>query len=107
MKSSGVIPRLDSINDNAKLFQYYTGLKYVFTGLFRYLKPKARGMKYPNGSRTVLFDHHASRNKNRPGELRATRLEDEFLLTSVKINTHHPSEMEYAVRFGITPSNFP
>ena len=79
LKNSGVILKLDSIKDNAKLFQYYTGLKYdVFKALLHYLEPKARDVKYPNGSRTVLFDHHASRNKKRPGKPRATRLEDEF-----------------------------
>ena len=41
MKSSGIILRLDSIKDNAKLFQYYTGLKYdVFTALFHYLEQR-------------------------------------------------------------------
>ena len=43
MKNSGVILKLDSLKDNPKLFQYYTGLKYdVFMALFHYLEPKAR-----------------------------------------------------------------
>ena len=106
LKNSGVILKLDSIKDNAKLFQYYTGLKYdVFMALFHYLEPKARDMKYPNGSRTVLFDHHASRNKKRPGKPRATRLEDEFFYTLVKLRLGLQN-VDCAVRFGISTFKF-
>ena len=112
IKSYGVLLRLDSVQDNAKSFQYYTGLMYdVLIALFRYLEPKAtRDMKCPNGSRTVLFDHNASRNKPKTkqketGKARTTRRDHEPFYTSVKIRLGLQN-VDLAEQFGITPNNW-
>ena len=80
-------------------------VKVCVRSLICYLEPKARDMKYPNGSGTVLFDHHAYRNKNRPGEPRATILNDEFFLYFSE-NTPQPSERGLCSTIRITPTNF-
>ena len=62
-------------------------------------------MKYPYGSRTELFTHHASANRKKPGKVRSTRLDEEMFYTLVKLRLGLQSN-DCAVRFGLSPSRF-
>jgi len=105
MKDRGQILDFEHLKNNPKLFLYYTGLSVeVFDGLFRYLQDKAKVMKYPIGARTVLFNHHAEKNKKRPGRARKYSL-NEMFFTLVKLRLGLPT-VDCAVRFGMSKSTF-
>lgn len=106
LKQNGRVLSYEHLINNEKMFQYYSGLQpTVFLGLFAYLKPKADTMKYPYGSRTVLFNHHGDKYKKRPGKARSTSLEEEFFMTLVKLRLGLQN-VDCAARFGVSASTF-
>ncbi|WAR25153.1 hypothetical protein MAR_010857 [Mya arenaria] len=102
LKASGQVLEVYELRNNDKLFLYCTGLKVeVFDSLYKYLEPKAKVLKYPQGERTKAYKNHAENYKRKPGKARQTSLEQEMFFTLVKLKLGLQT-MDCSMRFGMS-----
>ncbi|WAR29879.1 THA11-like protein [Mya arenaria] len=102
LKASGQVLEVNELRNNDKLFRYCTGLKVeVFDSLYKYLEPKAKVLKYPQGERTKTYKNHAENYKRKPGKARQTSLEQEIFFTLVKLKLGLQT-MDCSMRFGMS-----
>ncbi|WAR30889.1 LOW QUALITY PROTEIN: hypothetical protein MAR_033431 [Mya arenaria] len=100
--ASGQVLEVNELRNNDKLFRYCTGLIVeVFDSLYKYLEPKAKVLKYPQGERTKAYKNHAENYKRKPGKARQTSLEQEIFFTLVKLKLGLQT-MDYSKRFGMS-----
>lgn len=109
MCSKNQIFKMEVIQQNKQLFNFYTGLDLdVFNSLFTYLQRKASSMQYFHGERTTYvqsFNLDGYGVKRKPGVTRQLSLQEEFFSVLYRLQTGHLLE-ECSLRFGVSSSQF-
>ncbi|XP_038068286.1 uncharacterized protein LOC119737769 [Patiria miniata] len=88
-----------------ELIKLYTGLpRYqLFEWLFEEIKPHTKNMHYYKGKRSAEDKAYQLKNSDKPGRKRSQALEDELLMTLMKLRLNL-REDDLAFRFGVSQS---
>uniref|UniRef100_A0A8W8LDI8 THAP-type domain-containing protein n=1 Tax=Magallana gigas TaxID=29159 RepID=A0A8W8LDI8_MAGGI len=109
MCSKNQIFKMEVIQQNKQLFNFYTGLDLdVFNSLFTYLQRKASSMQCFHGERTTYvqpFNLDGFGVKRKPCVTRQLNLQEEFFSVLYRLQTGHLLG-KCSLRFGVSTSQF-
>ena len=96
---------INKISNSDQLIKFYTGIPTfaLFQWLVDQIKSHATNMKYFRGKESMEDKHYQIHNTAKPGPNRSMSIEDEFLLTMMKLRLNL-KEDDLAFRFDISQS---
>ena len=96
---------LNDISHSDELIKLYTGIPSypLFQWLFAEVKPHAETLQYWSGKSSLIDKQYQVYNHNKPGRKRTQSLEDEMLMTLMKLRLNL-REDDLAFRFNVSQS---